>query len=245
MYKLIIPGGSLAETRCSVNWSESRAMLKIYYTLFDKALFDSSFTQQLALLPKPMGEKAMRFRRWQDAYASLLGKLLLKKVIDHFGADLSLDQLQYSVYQRPYFPEATFDFNISHSGGCVVCAAGKNVRVGIDVEEIAPINIFDFRTQFHDDEWRHISESAVSLEVFYEYWTGKEALIKADGRGLNLHLNTINLRRQSDRVRINESEWSLKKIAIKDAYKCTVATSQPVHAFAIEFVNFNAHCVPV
>jgi hypothetical protein len=72
-------------------------------------------------LPVAMQEKILRYRRWQDAYGSLLGKLLLETAMKKAGLPGDLNGLGVSAYGRPCWANG-LDFNISyfsfrHQGG--------------------------------------------------------------------------------------------------------------------------------
>ena len=82
-------------------------------------------------------------------------------------------------------------FNISHTDGLIACAVTIGREVGVDVEHInrnlthdvagrffAPAEVTDLRSLPLDDQRR----------VFFDYWTLKEAYIKARGFGLALPL---------------------------------------------------------
>ncbi len=72
------------------------------------------------------------------------------------------------------------DFNISHSNHFVVCAISTNCKIGIDIEQIKPTSLFDFKDRFSEEEWKIILTSDNTYFWFYYYWTAKEAAIKAD-----------------------------------------------------------------
>jgi hypothetical protein len=82
-------------------------------------------------------------------------------------------------------------FNISHTDGLIACAVTIGREVGVDVETRRP-------SLLHDVAGRHFAPREVSdlrslpeLEqdrVFFDYWTLKEAYIKARGFGLALPL---------------------------------------------------------
>ncbi|WP_172199418.1 4'-phosphopantetheinyl transferase superfamily protein [Campylobacter sp. RM16188] len=76
-------------------------------------------------------------------------------------------------------------FCISHKDGCVAVLFGKG-GFGIDIEELKDRNFdhiseFCF-TEFEQQEW---SKSLKSKEKFYQIYTTKEALIKAQNLGFS------------------------------------------------------------
>ena len=77
-------------------------------------------------------------------------------------------------------------FNISHSDGYIALAIDQ-VPVGIDIENIRNAEE-DLRNYIsNDEEKKYIHDD----ESFFEVWTNKEALVKANGNGINQEINTI------------------------------------------------------
>jgi 4'-phosphopantetheinyl transferase len=82
-------------------------------------------------------------------------------------------------------------FNISHTEGLIACAVTIGREVGVDVEHIG-------RRLTHDIAGRFFAPREVNdlkalpddqqHKVFFDYWTLKEAYIKARGFGLALPL---------------------------------------------------------
>src|SRR5260370_68219 len=113
--------------------------LLLYSTEFLQPLPDEAFAHLLGQLPAALQPKILRFRRWQDAHASLLGKHLLLLAVKDIGLPLTLDQLLYTPEAKPYFPGGPH-FNISHSGNRVICGLTPNGRIGVDIEFIEPLS---------------------------------------------------------------------------------------------------------
>jgi 4'-phosphopantetheinyl transferase len=87
---------------------------------------------------------------------------------------------------------ARLRFNISHGTGMVVCAVAEGIDVGIDVEPLdRPVEAMEIADRFFSE--REVADlTALPLQRrqarFLEYWTLKEAYIKARGLGLALPL---------------------------------------------------------
>jgi len=184
-------------------------------------------------LPSPAMDKAKKYRRWQDAQAFLWGRYLLMEGLKSYGFEKhSLLDINYTKYNRPYLP-IPLDFNISHSGDYILCAFSDH-NLGIDIEAIKPIEINDFTNCFTADELLKINNAPEKYIEFFKYWTIKESVIKADGKGLSIPLETIVI---SDEIVIEENTWFIHKIDIDPGYQSHLATNVPGQNISIERVS--------
>ena len=92
-------------------------------------------------------------------------------------------------YSRNEFGKPICDdkcFNVSHSHGVVVLVIDK-VSVGVDIEKVRPVedDLKNFVTSI--EEAAFVNDS----ETFYQIWTNKEALVKAEGHGIKERPNLI------------------------------------------------------
>ncbi|MBL0741373.1 4'-phosphopantetheinyl transferase family protein [Chryseolinea lacunae] len=185
-------------------------------------------------LPQALLEKAGKYRRWEDAQAFLMGRLLLGKGLAAQGVNGHEEIIQYNAYNRPYIAGANVDFNISHSGGFVVCALGSNCRVGVDIERIHDVNVHDFADCLTGEEWRRVNAQKESLPEFFRIWTIKEAVIKADGRGLQIPLKEI----QSDeQIYMADTLWSIYPLHIAQGYKAHLAIDKRVETIEVHTIS--------
>jgi len=214
-------------------------MISIFFSHFYSPLEDRRFSSLLELMPEGIRHKALKYRKWEDVHAYLLGKCLLMHAVALQNNKVSIAYLRYSKFGRPYFAMLEdFDFNISHSGNLVVCAVTNRGRIGIDVEKRKHINISDFKEQFLATEWQHIKDEGFPHYTFYDYWTKKEAVIKADGRGMALSLNFIDVT-GSSQVILDGHSWSFQKIdAFKD-YACNLVYNDMQDGLSLHYVDFN------
>ncbi|KAB1158709.1 4'-phosphopantetheinyl transferase superfamily protein [Tenacibaculum aiptasiae] len=196
-------------------------MTVLYYTKC-KQLSSHSYERAVSSLPLEMQNKVRKYMRWQDAHAYLYGKLLLKKAVSDLGHDYNLELIQKSKYGKPYFENSNFGFNISHSGEYIVCIISTEEKnnLGIDIEEVNPIEFDSFKNVFSEKEKREIS----NYKSFYTFWTRKEAVVKADGRGLLMPLNTINT--TISPLLLDNKAYYLYEVEIDQNYVVHVATSK-------------------
>jgi 4'-phosphopantetheinyl transferase len=196
--------------------------LYLYATEFLHPMPEEVFQRLLSLLPAAHQQKILRFRRWEDAHAGLLGKLLLRLALKASGSPATLDQLCYTEHARPWLPAGP-NFNISHSGNRVVVGLDTLGRVGVDIEVLRPIDFEDFQTQFTPVEWAAILGAADPHVAFLQFWTAKESLIKADGRGLGVPLLELDVSRYRPIV-LDGVRWTFRSLAYLPGYAFHVTT---------------------
>ncbi|MCA4900427.1 MAG: 4'-phosphopantetheinyl transferase superfamily protein [Cytophagales bacterium] len=197
------------------------SIIHVFYSVLDNPLATDKFQNYVRLLPDDEQSKISRYRRWQDAHLSLFGKLLLMRGMSALGFKTSdIAHLKRNDFNKPYFD---FDllFNISHSKNVVVCAFSRDTSVGIDIEHINDINFAGIDSPWCLDEKEIIQNSSNPSLDFFRYWTRKEALIKADGRGMHLSLTELNT--IPNNVVITDREWRLHELTLTESYMCHIA----------------------
>jgi 4'-phosphopantetheinyl transferase len=88
-------------------------------------------------------------------------------------------------------------FNVAHSQGLVLIALSQAGPVGVDLEYVDPsVDAIELaETSFAGDEAALVGRAATRaerLDLFYSLWTSKEAIAKADGRGLQLAFSSFS-----------------------------------------------------
>lgn len=166
--------------------------------------------------------RAARFLRWQDAHTFIGGRLLLRLAAKAWGCPVHVRE---DDYKRPYL-EGCPDFNISHSDGWVALGWSSQGRIGLDVERLRPLAIHEVRQVFNDHEWATISTDSDPLRTFYHWWTLKEAVMKADGRGF--HLSPLEITVGQDFATVGADVWHLRKVNLGAGWCVHLATAHPV-----------------
>lgn len=155
------------------------------------------------------GEKE-RFRAFKDEKARLLFghgrrmmKSLLAKRLDRKAEDI---QFSYSDHGKPFLPQQLkTHFNLSHSGD-FLCFGIAPVPLGVDIELHKPIEFLDVaKTVYNPDEVARITQirEIERSELFYSYWTRKEAFIKCQGYGLSFPIPLTQVDIRSDIVKLD------------------------------------------
>jgi len=206
-------------------------IVTLLYSTFEEKWGDNSFSEYLRFVPSVFQNKILKFKKWQDAQASLLGKLLVNEGLQSLSCEHTLNDIIHSQFQRPYIPRSGIEFNISHSGDLVICAIGKCSNLGVDVEEVLPLEIDDYRDVFRNDEWASIQIDRGNYDRFYDYWTKKEAVGKAYGTGLMIPAQEILIQEKTAQVR--GKAFYLKAVELLPRYKITVASDLPIQKVEI------------
>ncbi|MCM3598069.1 4'-phosphopantetheinyl transferase superfamily protein [Metabacillus idriensis] len=154
--------------------------------------------------------KLSKFKNISDSYRTLLSEILIRKIaIDSFNIENSEIIIEFTAHGKPFIENNPFYFNISHSGKWIVAIIG-NTEVGIDVEEIKPIDLSIADYCFSRKESAYLQEKKTSEKLisFYNTWTLKECFIKYVGQGLSIPLNSFSIMNQPEGIYIEQSVTS-------------------------------------
>ena len=161
-------------------------------------------------------EKQERIRRSfnrNHAQSMLMAELLLRSQLCA-KTGLKNHELRFSTnsHGKPMLLNApALHYNLSHSGPHIVCAISDR-PVGIDIEEMRPVNLKIAERFFSADEMHYIFKAPADMQarLFFEIWTKKEAYVKYLGLGLfSQPLRSFSVLRESgevyfDRIAVNE-----------------------------------------
>jgi 4'-phosphopantetheinyl transferase len=149
-----------------------------------------------------------RHRR-QYIFAHAMLRLALSQVAPNVApSDWSF---AYGRHGRPYVAapamSTALHFNLSHADGCVACVVSRYEAVGVDVETVsrraAPLSTaLRFFAPEEVETLRNLPEPA-AIERFFDYWTLKEAYLKARGFGLNLPLDAFAMQVSRETIEIS------------------------------------------
>lgn len=199
-------------------------MIVCCYTQISKQWSEQELTDKLLLLSNDQRQSAFRKRRWIDKQLTIAGKLLLLKALKALGVEgkFKLGDLLYNSHKRPYF-DGGIDFNISHSADMAICCATDKGMVGVDIEEIKEIDLSYYPDYFTSNEWQYINAHASKFDGFYNFWTRKEAVLKAIGTGFHTPLDEVDV--SEDTITYDDTVYYIKSINISQDYKCHIATT--------------------
>lgn len=145
--------------------------------------------------------RADRFHFERDRRAFIICRGALRRLIAAYtGLHASQVGFRLGPQGKPALRQehgSDLRFNVSHSGDVALLAFSLHQEIGVDVEfkrtEVDFLSLSEL--SFSKDERAAIlSCSPVDrADLFYEFWTCKEACIKADGRGLSVPLDQFSV----------------------------------------------------
>lgn len=196
--------------------------MKILYAFIEKEKHNYLFKKYLDINGKAFKDRLLIYRRWQDAQLSLLGRVLLKIGLKKFY-NINDINIYFNSYNKPFLERHDIFFNISHAKNIVVCVFA-DFTIGIDIEYIdKSINYIDFQRQMTQSEFEKIHNSPHKIRSFFKYWTGKEAVIKACGKGLSIPLDSFEISQK--KCFLENETFYLKNLYINETYACSIAAN--------------------
>ena len=143
-------------------------------------------------------------------------------------------------------------FNVSHSGDRFAVAVAVGLEPGVDVERIRPRRSLDLlsRRFFSPSEQEAVAADPDPLHAFHRVWTRKEAVIKADGRGVAIGLDRFDvtaaeppalLRARWEGAAPDEAaRWSLHSLEAAPGYAAALAVRSPDSAVVVRAAGESA-----
>ena len=162
--------------------------------LFDEVelLNEEFIDKSIALLSPDRKTKLQNLRNLKDKKMSVAAYLLLFYGLNRESSIPVEMVFNYGEYGKPYITnEDKLYFNLSHCRLGAVCAIADE-EVGIDIEEITPINDLIVKKVCSEKEIRSIRDSKNPSTEFTKLWTMKESFVKSVGIGINEALDSIN-----------------------------------------------------
>jgi 4'-phosphopantetheinyl transferase len=169
-----------------------------------------------------------RFKFPGDQWSFLFAHALLRSVLSKYLAvDPGAWHFSTGEHGRPEIADATasmgaLSFNLSHTQGLAVVAVTRAAPVGVDAEQRrarpAPTELTSSHFAPQEVLDLHAVPEHRRSDRFYEYWTLKEAYVKARGLGLSAALDQFCFQFEGERsVRLsvepgqrdNADSWKL------------------------------------
>lgn len=209
-------------------------------------------------LPPDEVTRAERFRVEKDRTLALVSRALVRTALSHYsGGDPLAWRFRLNPYGKPSIAEPVANrmgaekitvplrFNVSHTKGMAVCAvvAAEGLEtddVGVDVEDLRRRRVKRelarrFFASAEVEALEKLSEDRWP-EAFLEFWTLKEAYIKARGMGLAIPLADFAFTLSADRppaIRFakdhgqDPEDWQFAQIRLAHRYQIATALRYP------------------
>jgi 4'-phosphopantetheinyl transferase len=162
-----------------------------------------------SILSKDEVERAGRFVFEKDRNHYIAGRGLLRVIL---GSYLDLEPSQPEFVYGPYGKPAlklglinkALEFNLSHSKDRALYAFNWNRRIGVDIEYLIPMaDMDDFAERFfapRESAWINSLSGTQKEDAFFKTWTCKEAFLKANGSGLTVPINHVEISLETEGV---------------------------------------------
>ncbi len=159
-------------------------------------LGEAEYCRYRALMTEEKRQRVDRFRHIEDRKRSVLAELLARQAVARrCGRPEAELVFAADARGKPYVEGLDIEISLSHAGALAVCAVSDR-PVGIDVEQLVPVNLAAARHVFTPEEQAELlghppapgeltdTEDPVLLDRFYRLWTQAEAYGKWSGAGI-------------------------------------------------------------
>ncbi|MDB5352321.1 MAG: phosphopantetheine-protein transferase [Planctomycetota bacterium] len=194
--------------------------------------------------------RADRFRAEGHRSRFVVGRATMRRVL---GAYLAEDprclSFATNTHGKPRLEGSRLEFNLSHSADRAILAVSRDRRVGIDIEQVRPMQEGEriaarFFSASECETFLKLPDTRKN-EAFFHIWTRKEAYIKAIGVGISIPLDSFDVPAQVDPLhepfamaaRGNDpTPWTMRDIATEPGYVAALV----VEGGAWEWRGFDA-----
>ncbi len=181
-------------------------------------------------------EKVSKFKQKIHGDRYLICRSNLRKILStYLYTKPEKIKISYTKKGKPYISQnknnPTIHFNLSHTNNQIIYAISKNI-VGIDIENIHKQTNYEQLAKrfFCASEYETINQAKQEekAKIFYSFWTGKEAYLKAIGEGISGGLNTIEFNYQTLNNQLAivtpslSQNWQVKSITINNKYLANI-----------------------
>ena len=219
-------------------------MIDLWYCFTDLADDAALLAEYRALLTDEERAEELRYRFPQGRRQLLVSRALARTALsEHAGCDPRVWRFIRNSYGKPGIahPAGTgLEFNLSHTRGLAVCGVLRGGPIGVDVEDRRrPTDAVALsRRFFAPSEAAALAAQpdANRQDVFFQYWTLKEAFIKGRGLGFSLPLDRFAFvlePGQPPRVTFEPydqhrpEDWQFARLRPTDNYQVSVAAWLP------------------
>jgi 4'-phosphopantetheinyl transferase len=178
------------------------AEIHLWLTFYEEETDASVDNAYRELLNAEEQQQERRFHFARDRRRYLITRTLVRTVLSRYLAIhpqawiFSTNAYGRPEIVNPLARDASLVFNVSHASGLIVLSVSRGRALGVDVENynLREISIDIADRYFAAQEVAELNAlpSEQQRYRFFEYWTFKEAYIKARGMGLSLPLDKFS-----------------------------------------------------
>ena len=207
-----------------------------------------------SVLSAAESERLQRFRFEKDRHSFLVSHAMLRHVLSKY-LDLEPSMLQFDTndHGKPELVNVTgsslLRFNLTHTEGLSACVVTLNKACGIDAESVHRKNNIAAvaKRMFAAEELAFLASCGNTELHFYDFWTLREAYVKAVGTGLAGSSCDFYFSLQPDEQTANiyfkqtandAANWKFSLLELDDEHRLSIAieSSVPVRVMSSEFV---------
>jgi len=195
----------MERTETSIEWPSPPSNLSIQHGAvhvwaWDYKCSTDDLSRYVTLLSPEENSRMLRFHFENDRVRYIVSHAVSRMLLGQYlGAAPSSISFYRNEFGRPGLapalsvPELTF--NLSHTNRVGLLAVAADLTIGVDVEEVRPVEPGTVERYFSAKEQADLTTltGADWLEGFYNCWTRKEAILKAEGIGLGVSLNSFDV----------------------------------------------------
>ncbi|NOT84633.1 MAG: 4'-phosphopantetheinyl transferase superfamily protein [Methylococcaceae bacterium] len=216
--------------------------IDVWYADFGQLSFDQE--RCYAVLDAAERVRVAKFRFQSLCDRAVQSHGLLRMLLGHYlqvsPAALNINR---TAQGKPYLKDyPALSFNMSHSGAKLLIAVTEGVALGVDIEEMKArthtagivAKCFAAEEQVY---WQSLSDIE-KMPGFFDFWTRKEAFVKAVGQGISLGLEqcVINPKDLTRLLRIpnqcgSVAAWRIADLDVDVA--CRAAVVARLEAFKV------------
>jgi 4'-phosphopantetheinyl transferase len=206
----------------------------------------------LALLNQ---EELKRLRRYkipakQDQF--LCSRGLLKLILSTYvGEEPTEVNLSTNPAGKPFLPNQSIQFNLSHSKNMLVLGFGLFDHIGVDIQEEYPISNLEILLEnyFSPEEQAFLDSLDPDLRqtLFFSIWSAKEAYLKALGEGFQISPAALSVLPEGGERKSYllsdpnnpkpDQPWTIRELDLQSGFKGAVAVDGTLNELVIIPLN--------
>ena len=189
--------------------------------------------------------RATRFHFEKDRNRFIIGHYLLRHVLADYtkqkGSDLKFDRLKFG---KPFLVEhPELQFNFSDTKNAILIGVTTHYPLGVDVETMQRKVDHEGVAEhfFMNQEIQELKNASDPKYRFLEFWTRKEAILKASGVGIMEDVRALQVNKDQQEVSISHKDMIALSAdryyvitgAIGADNIISIATPKPISSFSV------------